>query len=62
MHRIALTPGSMGTVGLAIDLFGISRIDPGTWLGPVFVHDVEDDEFAPAAELLAEAGIQVQRS
>lgn len=60
MQRIALIPGSMGAVGLAIDLFGLSRIDPGTWPGPVFVNDVQEDELDAATELLAQVGVTVK--
>jgi hypothetical protein len=57
--RIALTPGSMGLVSVAIDLFGIDRVDPGTWTTPVYVRDVTADEISAARELLAPQGVVV---
>lgn len=52
-QRYAITPGTMGAAGIAIQLFGLDRVDVGVWVGPVYAY-IEPDEVEPATELLAE--------
>ncbi len=59
MVRIMLTPGSMGIVKQAIDLFGIERVEPGHWMSPVWVNDLSEDEIKFAKEFFAELKIEV---
>lgn len=45
MVKIMLTSGSMEVVGLlAVDLFGASRVDPGTWTTPVYADNLTEEE------------------
>jgi hypothetical protein len=57
-HRYAIYPGSMGACAIAIDLFGIYRVSPSEWGGPVFA-DIGDDELEAAKALLAEEGLSL---
>ncbi len=59
MAKIMLIPGNMHTATLAIDLFGVTRVDPGTWTTPVFVENVSEEEIHVAQELLKKEGITV---
>lgn len=33
----------MGAVSLAIDLLGIEKVDPGSWMRPFYVEATSDD-------------------
>ncbi len=57
--NIEVTQGSMGVVALAVDLFGINRIDPGSWGTPVYVYDLTEDEYKFAIEFFAEYDLKV---
>ncbi len=59
MANISIAPGDMGVVRLAIDLFGVGRVNPGTWLTPVWVTDLTSDEVSFAKEFFAEYGLRV---
>lgn len=59
-RTVVITPGSMGATALAIDLFGVDRVIPGEWLGPVYVQDVTPDELKAAVELLGEHGLRAK--
>ena len=54
-----VTPGSMGACALAIDLFGLDRINPGSWLTPVYVQveGLSASDLRAAEELLVERGL-----
>ncbi len=52
-QRYAITPGSMGAAWVALQLFGLDRVDVGVWTSPVYAY-IEPDEVEPATELLAE--------
>lgn len=39
----AITPGNMEVVAVAIDLLGISNVDPGGWATPVYVNCTEEE-------------------
>lgn len=60
MATIKLWPGSMGLVKEAIDLFGLDRVRPGSWLTPVYVTDITADEVAFAKEFFTEIDISVE--
>ena len=60
MRNIKLTPGSMGTVALAIDLFGLKRVNPGDWTTPVWITNLSVDEIEFAKEFFAEYNILVE--
>lgn len=59
MKWMNITPGSMGAVSVAIDLFGIERIDPGSWMTPVkvMVDGISDDDVRAATQLLSDLGL-----
>lgn len=60
LFRIAVGPGSMGVAGLALDLFGIERVDPGTWATPVYANRLTTEEVAFAKEFFeGEYGLTV---
>lgn len=59
--KCKIYPGSMGAVITAVDLFGIERVDAGTWPGPVYVNDVREDEFEPAKKLLEERSLTLEK-
>lgn len=59
MKTIRISPGCMGVLNLAIDLFGIERVDPGSFATPVWVRDLEEEDVAFAKEFFAEFGRQV---
>lgn len=59
-HRIALIPGSMGVCALALDLFGLGRVEPGSWATPVWVRDLDSEEVAFATEFFSEVGVEVR--
>ena len=56
---VSVTPGSMGACALALDLFGLDRVDPGCWLSPVWVYVVglSEADLHAAAQLLSERGL-----
>lgn len=58
--RCRIYPGTMGAVKIAIDLFGIDRVDSGSWPGPVYVNAVTIDEIGPARELLENVGLHIE--
>jgi hypothetical protein len=55
----AILPGSMGAAQLAIDLFGSDRVNPGSWMSPVYA-EIELEELQAATELLAEQGLTLR--
>lgn len=59
MPTIRISPGCMGVLNLAIDLFGIERVDPGSFATPVWVRDLEEEEVEFAREFFAEFGREV---
>ncbi|MBI2626313.1 MAG: hypothetical protein HYW69_01830 [Candidatus Nealsonbacteria bacterium] len=61
MPRIMIVPGSMGAAKQAIGLFGIERVEIGTWMTPVWVNDLSEDEIVFAEEFFAEYGITIKR-
>lgn len=60
--KLMLTPGSARTVGLAADLFGEGRIDPGSWTTAVWVYidGLSQQDIAAGKELLAKEGITAE--
>lgn len=60
MHRIRLMPGTMGVCGLAIDLFGIERVEVGEWTTPVYVTEVTGEEIEAARQLLADRDVNIE--
>lgn len=60
LYNISIGPTSMRVVKDAIDLFGIDRVNPGEWLGPVYVNDLSYEEVAFAIEFFDELGIAVK--
>lgn len=59
--RIGLTPGSMGVAKHAIDLFTLERVEVGTWLSPVWVNNLSEEEVKFAEEYFKECGITVTK-
>ena len=59
MFKITIYPGSMAVVSDAIDLFGIDRVDPGSWTTPVWVKGLSEDEVKAARELFSEKGKEI---
>ena len=61
MGRIMLTPGSTGVAKHAIDLFGIERVEVGSWMYPVYVNDLSEEEIEFAEKFFCEYNIRVTR-
>ena len=57
--RIVLSPNTLDVALLARDLFGVLRVDVGTWITPISVEDVTEEEVIAARELLVEHGVTV---
>ena len=57
--KISIYPGSMGACGLAIDIFGIDRVNPESWATPIYVNDVSQEEIDIAKELLEEYNLNI---
>lgn len=49
----------MGVVQHSIDLFGIDRVDPGSWMTPVVIVNLTDEEAAFAKEYFEELDFSV---
>lgn len=60
MPNLRLTPGSMGVVGHAVDLFGIGKVNPGDWTTPVYLINLTDEEARFAKEFFAEYGVSAE--
>lgn len=58
--RYKIFPGSMGAAGLACDLFGAGKVDAGSWMTPVYVNDITEEEYNTAKELLADYKLQME--
>ncbi len=58
--KCRIVPGSVGAACDAIAIFGKDRVDVGGWMSPVYVNDVEQNEFKPAQELMAELGYKLE--
>lgn len=58
--NIVISPGSTGVAIHAIDLFGIERVDVGTWTTPVLVKDLSEAEVVFAKEFFKECGQTVE--
>jgi hypothetical protein len=52
-YHATITNASMGICKLAIDLFGVKRIDPGSWGTPVYVDELSQEEADFAIEFFA---------
>lgn len=59
MNNVIVFPGSMGVVQHSIDLFGIDRVDPGSWMTPVVIVNLTDEEAAFAKEYFEELDFSV---
>lgn len=57
--KCRIVPASTAAAIIGMELFGLSRIIPGTWLEPVRVDDVQEDEYKPARDLLMENGFDL---
>jgi len=54
-RKFRLVPGSMGVVSLAINLFGISNVDPGSWASPVYLTcELSDPDIRAGQDLIDE--------
>lgn len=43
----------MGVVAVAVYLFGAEKVNPGSWVTPVWVEDITDEEVELAIEFFA---------
>lgn len=59
VKRYMLTPGCMGTAMLAVQVFGRDKVDAGSWLTPVYVFDITDEDASAGKDLLAEYGVSM---
>jgi hypothetical protein len=57
--KISIAPGSMGVAKHAIDLFGMDRVDAGSWNTPVHVADLNEEEVEFAIEYFDECIVTV---
>lgn len=55
-----LTPGCMSTAVLAVQVFGRDKVDAGSWLTPVYVYDITDEEASAGKDLLSAYGIHME--
>jgi hypothetical protein len=57
--KCRIVPASMAAAIIGMELFGLSRVDPGSWLEPVRVDDVAEEEYNPVRDLLMEKGFDL---
>jgi hypothetical protein len=62
MRTISITiwPGSMESIGQALDVFGCNRVVPGAWNEPVIVSDLTLEEYSFAQEFFGGLGYEVK--
>lgn len=60
MFKVEISPGCMGGVKHAIDLFGSERVLPGDWTTPFWIIDLSDEEVDFAKEFFGEHGKNVK--
>jgi hypothetical protein len=54
MIKVAITPGTMGMVVLAVDVVGIDHVSSGAWPGPVYLINLSRADAEAAMELIKE--------
>ncbi len=57
---VEVYPGSPSSLAEAIDLVGVARINPGSWLTPFWIHEVTPEEFAFLTEYFAQWDINIR--
>lgn len=62
MRTISITiwPGSMESIGQALDVFGRNRVVPGAWNEPVMVSDLTPEEYSFAQGFFGDLGYEVK--
>jgi len=58
--KVKITPGTIGSAGLAIDLFGTDRVITGSWMEPVYAGEITKEEYLAAKELLCEYDVKIE--
>jgi hypothetical protein len=57
---ISIWPGSMESIGQALDVFGCNRVVPGAWNEPVMVSDLTPEEYSFAQGFFGGLGFEVK--
>ncbi len=60
MKNITISPGSMESIGQALQMFGEKRVETGAWNEPISVNDVTVDEVAYAKKFFGDMGCEVR--
>jgi hypothetical protein len=57
---ISIWPGSMESIGQALDVFGCNRVVPGAWNEPVMVTGLTPEEYSFAQGFFGGLGFDVR--